>query len=248
MKNFLSCLIVFTVMATVTGENIPDFLKICKRSDPNPSGCVINSVNHLKPYLVTGLPEYDIPSLEPIELGEFIIAGSKTDQGLLVTAKDIKAYGASNWNLKNLKVVEFASKYSFQIELPHLYVVGRYNVDGRILIIPLQGAGQFKGNFTGCTANVRIKGIQKQINGQTHLVPDKLDIKITLENGQIHLDNLFGGDKALGQIINKAINENFLLLSQDMIPLIEKSLAKVFKKTATKIHERFTLAQLYPQT
>lgn len=62
-----------------------------------------NSVNNLKPYLVTGIPQYDIPSLEPIELGDLIVAGSKTGQGVLVTAEDIKAYGASNWILKNFK-------------------------------------------------------------------------------------------------------------------------------------------------
>lgn len=80
-----------------------DFLLVCKKSDPNVSACVYNSVNNLKPYLVTGIPQYDIPSLEPIDLGDLIVAGSKTGQGVLVTAKDIKAYGASNWILKNFK-------------------------------------------------------------------------------------------------------------------------------------------------
>lgn len=80
-----------------------DFLLVCKKDDPDITGCVHNSVNNLKPYLVTGIPEYGIPSLEPIDLGDLIVAGSKTGQGVLVTAKDIKAYGASNWILKNLK-------------------------------------------------------------------------------------------------------------------------------------------------
>lgn len=80
-----------------------DFLLVCKKSDPNINGCVHNSVNNLKPYLVKGIPDYDIPSLEPIDLGDLIVAGSKTGQGLFITAKNIKAYGAGNWILKNLK-------------------------------------------------------------------------------------------------------------------------------------------------
>lgn len=67
---------------------------MCKKSDPNLKACVETSVNNLKPYLVTGIPEYDIPSLEPIDLGDLIVAGSKTGQGLLVTAKDIKVWTA----------------------------------------------------------------------------------------------------------------------------------------------------------
>ena len=62
-------------------------------------------MNNLKPYLVRGIPEYDIPGLEPILLGDLIVAEStgNSRQGLSITAKDIKAYGASNWILKNFK-------------------------------------------------------------------------------------------------------------------------------------------------
>lgn len=80
-----------------------DFLHVCRKSDSNLNECVYNSVKTLKPYLVTGIPEYDIPSLEPIDLGDLIVAGSKTGQGLYITVKDLKAFGASNWSLKNLK-------------------------------------------------------------------------------------------------------------------------------------------------
>lgn len=78
-----------------------DFIQVCKKSDPN--ACIFNSVNRLKPYLVAGIPEYDIPSLEPIVLGDVIVAGERTGQGLYIDAHDIKAFGASNWTLKDLK-------------------------------------------------------------------------------------------------------------------------------------------------
>lgn len=61
-------------------------------------------MNNLKPLLRTGNTEYDIPSLEPIQLGNLIVAGS-TGQGLFITANDIKAYGASNWIIKNFQLV-----------------------------------------------------------------------------------------------------------------------------------------------
>lgn len=143
-------------------------------------------------------------------------------------------------------IIEYASKYTFQLELPHLYVVGRYNVDGKILFLPVKGQGSFNGNFTGGQGDVRIKGIHKQINGQTHFVVHKMEIKITVQKGTIDLENLFGGDRTLGDIINLTINQNFEVLSQDLIPLIEKSLSKIFKRTANKILERFTMAQLFP--
>jgi Haemolymph juvenile hormone binding protein (JHBP) len=128
-----------------------------------------------------------------------------------------------------------------------LHVVGRYGVDGKILFIPVKGAGRFSGNFTGGTGDIKIKGIHKQINGETHFVVNKMDIKITVKSGQIELGEIFGkGDKVLGDIISATINQNFEVFSKDLIPLIEKSLSKIFKRTANKILERFTMAQLFP--
>lgn len=73
-----------------------------------------------------------------------------------------------------------------------------------------------------------------------------MDIKIAVQNGKIILDDLFGGEKILGDIVSQAINENFELFSQDLIPLIEKSLSRIFKTTSNKILERFTMSQLFP--
>lgn len=82
-----------------------DFLHVCHKSDPNLNQCIRSSVETLRPLLVSGIPQYEIPSLEPINLGDLLVAGQagKTGQGLTITAKDVKAFGASNWILKNLK-------------------------------------------------------------------------------------------------------------------------------------------------
>lgn len=127
-----------------------------------------------------------------------------------------------------------------------MYVEGRYNVDGKLLFLPVKGTGAFKGNFTGGIGDVRIKGIKKLIKGQTHFVVNKLDIKVSVKSGKIDLVDLFGGDKVLGEIIHETINQNFEIFSQDLIPLVEKSLSKIFKRTANKILERFTMEQLFP--
>lgn len=100
--------------------------------------------------------------------------------------------------------------------------------------------------IAGGTGDVKIRGEQKTINGKTHMVVKKLDIKIKVQNGRLNLDNLFGGDKVLGDIINHTINQNFNILSQEIIPLIEKALSRIFKRTGNKILERFTEEQLFP--
>ncbi|XP_061504177.1 uncharacterized protein LOC11175689 [Anopheles gambiae] len=228
-----------TLGATVDAVDLPEYLHVCHREDPKLTECMKESIETLRPYLARGIPELDIPSIDPIHLGDLIVAESVPGQGVSISAKDIKAYGPSNFKLKKLNVIEYGKIYSFELELPHLYVEGRYVVDGRILLLPVKGSGKFTGNFTQGIGSVRIKGDRKRINGKDHLSLAKLDIKIRVSDGRVKLENLFGGDRVLGEIINETINQNFNLLSTELIPLIEKALQRIFKRTGNKILERF---------
>ena len=112
--------------------------------------------------------------------------------------------------------------------------------------MPITGSGEFYANFTNGMGQVRLIGGEKKINGKVHFILSKLDIKITVEKGKIIFENLFGGQKALGDTINKIINDNFDVFALDLIPLIEKSLGRIFKNTSNKIFKRFTKEQLFP--
>lgn len=85
-----------------------------------------------------------------------------------------------------------------------------------------------------------------EISGNDHIILKKLQIKIKVGRGSMYLDNLFGGDKTLGDIVNDTINQNFEVVSKDIIPLIEKALERHFKKTSNKILSRYTRSQLFP--
>lgn len=45
-------------------------------------------------------------------------------------------------------VVEYGKRYNFELEFPQLYAEGVYDIDGRILLIPVKGNGRFHGNFS----------------------------------------------------------------------------------------------------
>lgn len=61
------------------------------------------SVNTLKPYLVSGISEIGIPKIEPINIGDLILADANPDFGLSIIAKDVKGYGSSNFNVTKIE-------------------------------------------------------------------------------------------------------------------------------------------------
>lgn len=46
------------------------------------------------------------------------------------------------------RVVEYGRSYKILLLLPQLNVSGDYNISGRILLLPISGAGKFRGNFS----------------------------------------------------------------------------------------------------
>lgn len=79
-----------------------EYLHICQRSDPNLKGCMVTSIETLRPFLIRGIPALDIPSIDPIQIGDLLVSESSSN-GLHITAKNIRAFGASTFKLKNLE-------------------------------------------------------------------------------------------------------------------------------------------------
>lgn len=51
----------------------------------------------------------------------------------------------------------------------------------------------------------------------------------------------------IGEAINNVINQNFDVISKDIIPLVEKALQRLLKRISSKILENFTYDQVFPQ-
>lgn len=241
---FLAC---FFLVAVDVGRSVelPDFIHVCARSNPNLETCLTESVESLKPYLRKGVPEYNIPSLEPLLLKELVAAEGA---GIRITAKDVEAYGSSDFTITKLKVDLDQLLFNIDVSLPHLHIQGLYTVDGKVLLLPITGSGHVTGNFTECTGSVRVHAtMEKQPNGVDHVAIDEFKMKITVGKGTLNLDNLFGGEKVLGDVVNNAINSNFNAFLRELQPLIEQTLSDAFRDIANSIVNQFTYEQLFPQ-
>lgn len=135
------------------------------------------SIETLRPYLVKGIPDLDIPSIDPIDIGNLIVSEKTRSNGLHISAKNIKAFGPSSFRLKKLEwvsselisareflpisqkwrelrnyfhfsVLDYGKLYNVEVFFPRLHVEGTYDVSGNILLVPIRGSGPFLGNFS----------------------------------------------------------------------------------------------------
>ncbi|XP_034238838.1 protein takeout-like [Thrips palmi] len=224
---------------------IPDFIKICKKNDPQVDQCVKRSVEELRSHLVKGIPEFHVPSLEPLIIPE-IRVGEST--GIRIRARNVKAFGCSDFKINRLRVDLERNDIEMAITLPKLFILGDYTVDGRVFLLPVRGAGQLSGNMTDCKGDVRLKGTVSKRDGVDYLKYDSLVVRIAVGRGSLHLDNLFGGQQTLGEIVNAAINSNFKAFFNELKPSVERALSQEFLSVANKIVTSVPYDKLFPSS
>ncbi|EDW15935.1 protein takeout [Drosophila mojavensis] len=237
---FLLCCIGYTFASIM-----PDYIQICHRHDPELSKCVKQSVHNLRPYLGNGIKEINVPALEPLYIGDLnILEGGSS--GITVKAKKLSVYGASNFEITKMRASIQNKRFDFELILPLLKGEGQYDINGNILALPIKGNGPFVGNFTNFVAYVRIAYDIKNVNDVDYFELKEFGLRIRTGKGRLRLENLFNGDKVLGDVINQTINDNFELFTNEVIAPIARALEIKFRAVATKILENFTYNELFP--
>ncbi|XP_026466732.1 protein takeout-like [Ctenocephalides felis] len=247
ITNIVVILTFVTFFSIIQAEELPPYLKVCTRKEGDIAQCVKRAIEGLRPIFLEGDKARNIPSLEPLEVGDLLVGDyGRSNGGLRISATEIMARGASNFHIEKISGDLDKLEFYFEVLLPRLETTGKYAVDGNVLLLPIKGSGPFTGNFTDSVGKAVMQGEIVEKDGQKHIKFTDLNIKIKVGKGRLHLKNLFGGDKALGDIINHTINTNFEVLSKDIIPLIEKALSKLILKISNQIVEPYTTEQLYP--
>ncbi|CAH0698796.1 unnamed protein product [Spodoptera exigua] len=226
---FLFCVV--CAQAKVT----PDYFPSCKRSDPQIEKCVLNGLEAMRPHLREGIPEVNIPALDPFTVPTLKLDRTAPNLRLKATVKHAKAYGGSDFKIEKLKL-NLNNKYAGELKLtlPRLMVVANYDVRGsRLLTLDINGKGRLRGNFTGIT--VIAKGFAKPIvkDDVEYLQVDKIVSKVRINNAQIAIDDTERPLAAASAVSFFNASPNVVL---DILnPLIEETTAAVIKAFVNKV-------------
>ncbi|XP_076620692.1 circadian clock-controlled protein daywake [Colletes latitarsis] len=244
MKVLLTVSIVATIFATAFARDLPNFLHVCKRNDPNLSNCIKKSVENFKPYLINGLPEYNIPTLEPLLLDELEAEPGNT---IKLRLRNVHVYGASNFTVSRLKANIDTLRFVVELNFSSLSIESDYDIDGKVILLRIKGSGPMTGNFTNCKGLVKLQAhVVQQDDGANYVEIVNFITKISVGKGHLLLKNLFGGDPLLGEAINVAINSNFDDFIKELQPSLESAISSTFLKIANSILGQFTYEMLFP--
>lgn len=234
------------VLVGINSAKLPNYITPCKRNDPDFDKCVVKQGQAAIPQFAKGVQKFRVPVLDPMEIVELRVNQGNNQIGLQLILKNIKMHGMGHAKFVSAKT-DFDKKYAiYKLHHDKVVMLSDYEVDGKILVLPIKGNG--KSNITITDINIEIDQRWEIIkkNGKDHV--NITDYKLKMTNGRSYfkLENLFNGDKTLGDNMNAFLNENWKEVTEDVGPAITEGLEKVFAQVTKNLVNAVSYDELYP--
>ncbi|RZC39113.1 takeout, partial [Asbolus verrucosus] len=224
-----------------------EYIHICKRSDPHVSKCVRDSVEVLRPRLKSGIPEIDVPSLEPLHLDEITIFRGEPSSNLKAFLKNVEVHGAGDFQITKLKLNVDKNTYRVGVKFPKLVLDGEYDIDARLLVVPIKGTGKFAANITDVEGQGVLTAQVVPRNGHREIDFTSFDFAIKIGDYNIHLDNLFNGDEILSRAAIEVLHDNKQELIQAALPFIQSKTSEILLEAANRITDDLDYDKVFPE-
>ncbi|XP_050548947.1 uncharacterized protein LOC126910428 [Daktulosphaira vitifoliae] len=204
---------------------IPPYVKQCIRNDPKLVDCIIQALNHIKPYLKQGIKEIELPPVEPFKLDSLSLALTGGTNGYKITLKDIDAYGASDFIIQKI-IAHSNSPFEGKIKIPRMTLDAKYLSSGVLLVIPATGNGTFHADLDDIWVNIKgnISNYKKKSKEYYRL--DNLDIELDIKKSHMKVSNI-NNNRIIGEATNLFLAENSQEVIQVMMPQLRPKLTDI---------------------
>ncbi|XP_069681780.1 protein takeout-like isoform X2 [Periplaneta americana] len=182
---------------------LPSYIKPCARNDPQLYECSAKHANDAISHLLKGDPKYKMPALDPFKIDELkLVQGEGPRNSIALLLKNMSSY-VNKVILLEKSEYDFKKKHIFhQVIIPRVDNVGKYEIQGRLLLLPIFGQGDFNITLDNCRITYDADFIYETIDGKEYFSERNQATTITPTNVNIEFTNLFNGDKLLGKQVN----------------------------------------------
>ncbi|KAH8240543.1 hypothetical protein KR038_008194, partial [Drosophila bunnanda] len=210
--------------------------KLCKVEDET---CLVAQAQTFLKASKVGFPELKVASLEPLDLGTVHVESGAQSESirfkLLLT--QTKLYDLTNKGVvKSLKgfvkdpTFSKPLKLVLVIDAPQLELRSKYDVNGKLLVLPIVSKGDMSLKLSEVQVKSRITAVpEKRSDGHTYLSITDYKMLAKIKNGHFNMSNLFNDNVELRESTLKVLNENWRTLAVDIQPKVTDATAVVFR-------------------
>ncbi|KAL7294604.1 hypothetical protein TKK_0011910 [Trichogramma kaykai] len=233
----LSCLAAFCAFSVAV---VPPYIRICGRRNPNLDQCVLESVAQMMPKLQQGIPELDVPSLEPLDVEEIALANLDDFRAV---ATNVKLRGLSTFEIRYLKVDLKKQRIDIELVFPKVYMNSDYDVKAKILV-PIHEKGPIDTVTDNVHAKAQLKFQTVERRGRKLLYFPTMTTKVVIKDYTANFQP--GITNPISLAINAVLENSRPEIIESMTPSLEKAISEKVLDVANRICKHFTFDELFP--
>ncbi|XP_061390856.1 protein takeout-like [Musca vetustissima] len=238
VRTKLSLLVTLAICLCVNAK-FPDDPKPCKYGDTD---CIAKGLEYFLHEKNQGDGSINLIAIDPLVIKEISIKqGAESPVNI-----DLQFINNKLTGLKNAKVVkvkgfgkDLAGKHEIHLMAPEIELAGNYKVDGRILVLPITGTGTNSIKLINVTLKMQFVGVPMEKDGKTYLKVEKFRMDLDPKGIHFKIDNLFNGDKTLGDNMNLFLNENWEDIYRELRGSITSAFGKVFQTVIGHVFTKY---------
>lgn len=232
----------FALLAAYVAAEIPSYINVCGRKNPNLDQCILNNIDNIKHKICEGIPELDIPPNDPLVL-ETLAISDTTDNKLYM--RDTKVKGLCDFTIHSfhfdINKLHFDAKLSFGL----LQMNSTYDFDVRILV-PIVQKGLVYITTDAVTADVGVDLKMTTKGGKRYMYLSQIKINLDIKDYDAKYDLNESEFGQLNQIINNFIGNNKKEIIETFKPALEEIVSKRILLVSNDIVKHFTYEELFP--
>lgn len=244
---FFCAVALASLCATGSAVKAGDLFKLCKRSDPELNECVKQSIMGLRSTFKKGIPELRVNSLDPMVVSHISLNQGNGPVSITSSFKDLHIQGFSDVKVHDVKVDLPNYRIDMTVSLDWFYTWGDYDIKGQILVLPITGSGPSWSNYTMVKGRAAISGHEVVKKNKTYFGMDDMKFDVDVGHATIHMDNLFNGNKVLGDTMNQFMSDNWQAVYSELKPVINEAVSTLLRDVAKKVFDKFPLEELFPK-
>ncbi|XP_066144885.1 protein takeout-like isoform X2 [Euwallacea fornicatus] len=217
----------------------------CKVQDSDFETCLNLAIEQAIRMAKNGLPEYNIPPLDPIKLSALSVAEGSGVVEVTQDYEDITVFGFSNLKINKSHVDLEKKSLEFWTVHPEIRQKAKYRVKGKILMLPVYGNGNCSLFIVNSYTKHLIKFEETNKGESVYFTPKSYQIKMIPEHASYIFENLFNGNKLLGDNINKVINQEWRTIFNEVGAAHHKLYAELFLEFTKNVFEKHPINDIF---
>lgn len=233
------------VVALVAADyQLPATVKTCKRDSEDFASCLRLAIQEAWPTFIQGLPEFDIPLLDPYYIESHTTEYGNSQINGKVTGSDVRTYGLAKARFLSVKpeMTDDFFRLEIDLELPKILIDGNYDAYGAMDTLKIGGKGFFNISMEDVRCNWDITG---------HVVNDRwvvehFKLMPTIGHMKIWFSDLFNGNEQLNRAALIFINEYWPLIFRGMLPRMMELWDEYLTEFTNRFFSKVPFSTVFP--